>query len=203
MSNINKIVPVIAVLLLFTFNLVSAEPYRVDTSGAHASINFKIKHLGYSWLTGRFNTFAGTFNFDENKPENSKVSITVKTASIDTAHALRDRHLRGAKYLNVNKYPEANFVTTSYKPVSKTSGVLQGNFQLHGVTRPVSMTINEVGAGKDPWGGFRRGYETSFKIRLHDYGIKHDLGQASEELELTIYLEGIQDPSFSEILNQK
>ena len=197
------IVPVVTVLLMLVFGSVSAESYRIDTTGAHASINFKIKHLGYSWLTGRFNSFAGTFNFDENKPENSKVSITAKTASIDSAHALRDIHLRGDKYLNVKKYPEANFVSTSYKPINKTSGILQGNFQLHGVTRPVTMTINEVGAGKDPWGGFRRGYETSFKIRLHDYNIMHDLGAASEELELTIYLEGVQDTSSSEILNQK
>ncbi len=202
--NIQKIYTLlIATLLMFIGTSISAESYRIDITGGHASINFKIKHLGYSWLTGRFNKFAGTFYFDENNPEKSKVSITVKTRSIDSAHALRDIHLRGDKFLHVKKYPEARFVSSSYKPTSKTSGVLKGNLLLHGVTRAVSMTIKEVGAGKDPWGGFRRGYETSFKIRLNDFGIKHSLGRASEELELTIYLEGIKDTSESDTSIQK
>ena len=191
----------LSTLLLFSVNGVYAESYRIDTTGGHASINFRIKHLGYSWLTGRFDKFAGTFNFDEKNPEKSSASLTVKTRSINSGHSLRDIHVRGDKLLNVRKFPEARFVSTSYKPLNKTSGVLQGKLLLHGVTRPVSMTVKEVGAGDDPWGGYRRGYETSFKIRLHDFGIKHKLGKASEELELTIYLEGIKDTSSSDTAN--
>jgi polyisoprenoid-binding protein YceI len=199
---ISKYVMLIATSVLFNLTGVYAESYLIDITGGHASINFKIKHLGYSWLTGRFNKFAGTFNFDEKNPGKSNISLTVKTASIDSAHALRDTHLRGAKYLNVRKYPEARFVSTRYQPSSKTSGILHGNLNLHGVSRPVSMTVNQVGAGEDPWGGFRRGFETSFKIRLHDFGIRHNLGKASEELELSIFLEGIRDSSLSEIKNE-
>jgi polyisoprenoid-binding protein YceI len=199
---ISKYVMLIATSVLFNLTGVYAESYLIDITGGHASINFKIKHLGYSWLTGRFNKFAGTFNFDEKNPGKSNISLTVKTASIDSAHALRDTHLRGAKYLNVRKYPEARFVSTRYQPSSKTSGILHGNLNFHGVSRPVSMTVNQVGAGEDPWGGFRRGFETSFKIRLHDFGIRHNLGKASEELELSIFLEGIRDSSLSEIKNE-
>ncbi|MCL4114280.1 UNVERIFIED_CONTAM: hypothetical protein GTU68_038157 [Idotea baltica] len=170
-----------------------ADFYRIDTVGGHASINFKIKHLGYSWLTGRFDKFAGSFNYDENAPEKSKVSITVKTNSIDSAHALRDTHLRGAKYLNVRKFPEARFVSDSYIPINKNTARLTGKFSLHGVTKNITTTITRIGGGKDPWGGYRQGFETHFSILLTDYGIKHKLGAASNELQLSIYLEGAKE----------
>ena len=167
--------------------------YRIDTLGSHASVNFKIKHLGYSWLTGRFDKFAGSFNYDEKAPEKSKISITVKTKSIDSAHALRDNHLRGAKYLNVKKYPEARFVSNGFTPIDKITARLTGKLNLHGVTRDIDTTITRIGGGEDPWGGYRQGFETHFTIRLNDYGIKHSLGEASEELQLSIYLEGVKE----------
>jgi len=187
----------ISSLLFFAYSNLKADLYLIDTVGAHASINFKIKHLGYSWLTGRFDNFKGTFAYDEKNPANSNIQISVQTASIDSAHALRDKHLRGNKYLHVKKYPVAKFVSSRYKLMGKDSGVLQGKLSLHGVTRNVSMKVKQIGAGPDPWDGFRRGFETSFTIRLHDFGIKHDLGEVSEELELTIYIEGIRDTAAS------
>jgi len=185
-----------SIFLLCFYSSLNADKYRIDTQGAHASINFKIKHLGYSWLTGRFNDFKGTFTYDIRNPAKSHIEVNVKTTSIDSAHAERDKHLRGKKFLHVRKYPEAKFISTSYKQTGKNTGLLKGNLSLHGVTRPVSMKIKQIGAGRDPWGGFRRGFETRLKIRLHDYGIKHDLGPLSEELELTIYIEGIKDHEF-------
>lgn len=193
----NKVLTLILPLLIMLFSPTSfAEEYRIDTEGAHASINFKIKHLGYSWLTGRFNTFKGKFNFDAKHPNQSKIELTVNTASIDSNHAERDKHLRGKKFLNTQKFPQANFVSSSYRAINSTTGTLAGKLTLHGVTRPVNMKITQLGAGKDPWGGFRRGFETQLTLRLHDYGIKHNLGAASEVLELSIFIEGIKDAKY-------
>jgi len=183
----------VALIFLSLTSTAFANYYRIDTLGGHASVNFKIKHLGYSWLTGRFNKFAGTFVYDEKNPSKSRISMTIKTKSFDSDHALRDNHIRGAKYLNVRKYPTARFVSTSYTPIDKKTARLQGKFTLHGVTKDISTIITHIGGGKDPWGGYRQGFETHFKIRLKDYGIKHNLGPASEELELSIYLEGVQE----------
>ncbi len=69
---------------------------------------------------------------------------------------------------------------------------MKGKLTLHGVTNDVELEVAEVGAGKDPWGGFRRGFEGSTRLKLKDYGIKKDLGPASAELELIIALEGIK-----------
>lgn len=76
-------------------SMVQAADYIVDKAGAHAFIQFKIKHLGYSWLLGRFNDFDGTFSYDKEQPEASKINIVIQTASIDSNHAERDKHLRG------------------------------------------------------------------------------------------------------------
>ncbi len=186
----------LTVCLLIMSGSLFAENYRVDTEGAHASINFKIKHLGYSWLTGRFNDFKGAFSYDAKHPNKSKASLVVKTKSVDSNHAERDIHLRGKKFLNVKKYPQAKFVSTSFKQSSNKSALLTGDLTLHGVTRSVTMKVKPVGAGKDPWGGFRRGFETQLTIRLHDYGIKHNLGPVSEELVLDIYIEGVKDNKY-------
>ncbi len=191
-----KLIKVTFLLMIINVSLskvASADTYRIDTLGGHASVNFKIKHLGYSWLTGRFTKFAGTFQYDEKDLTKSKISMTVKTKSFDSDHALRDTHIRGAKYLNVRKYPTARFVSTSYQPIDKKTARLTGKFTLHGVTKDISTVITRIGGGKDPWGGYRQGFETHFKIRLKDYGIKHNLGPASEELELSVYLEGVQE----------
>jgi len=192
----SKVIKCAFLVLVFNLGYSStaiADNYRIDTLGGHASVNFRIKHLGYSWLTGRFTKFAGTFQYDEKNLSKSKISMTIKTKSFDSDHALRDTHIRGAKYLNVRKFPEARFVSTSYTPIDKNTARLTGKFSLHGVTKDISTMITHIGGGKDPWGGYRQGFETHFKIRLKDYGIKHNLGPASEELELSIYLEGVKE----------
>ncbi len=85
-----------------------AETYVIDTAKAHASIHFRIKHLGYSWLYGRFDDFSGSFSYDEADPGASRVDVTIKTASVDSNEAERDKHLRSSEFLNVARYPEAS-----------------------------------------------------------------------------------------------
>src|SRR3546814_506773 len=82
-----------------------AADYAIDTKGQHAFVNFKISHLGYSWLWGTFKEFDGGFSFDAEQPEASKVKVTLQTASIDSNHAERDKHLRSDDFLNVSEHP--------------------------------------------------------------------------------------------------
>ncbi len=84
-------------------SIASAADYAIDTKGAHASINLKIKHLGYSWIQGRFNTFDGSFSYDPMNVSASKVTVNVDTASFDTNHAERDKHVRSEDFLEVKK----------------------------------------------------------------------------------------------------
>jgi polyisoprenoid-binding protein YceI len=183
-------------LLLFGFAMVAgvahADNYVIDKKGMHASIQFKISHLGYSWLWGRFNDFEGTFSYDPDNPAASKVSVNIDPASVDSNHAERDKHLRSDDFLYVDKFPESRFVSTSYTQNADGSGVLKGDFTLRGVTRPITIDVQFTGAGKDPWGGYRAGFEGKTRIALADYGITKDLGPASKELDLIIAVEGVR-----------
>jgi polyisoprenoid-binding protein YceI len=172
---------------LFTGAAAHAEDYTIDTEGMHAFIQFRIKHLGYSWLYGRFDKFSGNFSYDEKKPEDAKVEVTIDTTSINTNHAERDKHLSSAELLDVKAFPEAKFVSTKY-----SGGKLEGNLTLHGVTKPLMIDVKEIGAGSDPWGGFRRGFEGSTKFALADFGIEKDLGPASKEVEMILAIEGVR-----------
>ena len=171
---------------------LAAEDYVVDTQGAHASINFKIQHLGYSWLTGHFNDFSGTFSYDEKDPAASKVEVTIKTASIDSNHAERDKHLRGKGFLEVKDYPEAKFVSTAFTDKGDGKATLTGDFTFHGVTKPLTINVTHIGAGEDPWGGYRRGFSGTASFALKDFEIERDLGPASQEVELSLHVEGIR-----------
>ena len=177
--------------LLLTAPLQAAD-YVIDTKGAHASINFRISHLGYSWLIGRFNTFSGSFSYDEANPAASKVMIEIDTRSIDSNHAERDKHLRGKDFLEVKKYPKASFISSSFEELGSDKALLKGQLTLLGITKPVTIDVQHTGHGRDPWGGYRRGFSGTTKIRLKDFGIIFELGAASQEVDLELIVEGIR-----------
>lgn len=177
--------------LLFTTGTAVAADYAIDKQGQHAFVNFRIQHLGYSWLYGTFKDFDGSFTFDEKNPAADKVNVTINTNSVDTNHAERDKHLRSAEFLNVSKFPQATFASTEVKKAGEGLDIT-GNLTLNGVTKPVVLAAKLIGQGDDPWGGKRAGFEAEGKIRLKDFNITTDLGPASQEVDLIISVEGVQ-----------
>jgi len=173
-------------------SMAYADTYKIDTKGAHAAINFKIQHLGYSWLTGRFNEFDGKFTFDEKQPEKSSVEVVIQTNSLDSNHAERDKHLKSKDFLNVGKFPQAKFSSTSYSAIDEKSGVLKGTLELNGVTQSISFSVQMIGQGNDPWGGYRAGFSGTATLKLADFDITYNLGPASAEVELELLVEGVR-----------
>jgi polyisoprenoid-binding protein YceI len=183
----------LATLLLATTSLpVLADDYVIDTEKAHAFIEFKISHLGYSFVLGRFNKFTGEFSYDEKNPAASKVSVNIEPASIDTSHAERDKHLRGKDFFDVDKYTTAKFVSTSYTESANGKAVLKGDLTMHGVTKNIAIDVQAVGHGNDPWGGYRRGFTGTTTLTLGDFGINYNLGPASKTVDMTLVVEGIR-----------
>lgn len=170
----------------------AAADYVIDTEGAHAFVDFKIKHLGYSWLLGRFNTFEGDFSYDAKAPNDSKIQLVIDVASIDSNHAERDKHLRNADFLDVKKFPKASFKSTDFKFSDDNNAIVTGDFTLRGVTKSISFPVQKIGEGKDPWGGYRAGFEGKTSLKLTDYGISYNLGPASTHVEIGLYVEGIR-----------
>jgi len=169
-----------------------ADEYTIDTKGAHAAINFSVSHLGYGWVVGRFNEFGGTINYDAAKPEASSVEVTIKTSSVDSNHADRDKHLRSADFLDVEKFEEATFKSTSFTMGEDKKATLVGDLTLHGVTKPVTIDVTLSGAGKDPWGGERVGFSGTTRIAMADYGISMDLGPTSTHVDFNLFIEAVK-----------
>lgn len=188
-----RLAPLALMAALAGATAASAAEYTIDSKGAHASITFRIKHLGFSWLTGRFDRFTGTYSYDEKAPEASKVSVEIDTASVSSNHAERDKHLRNADFLDVEKFPKATFVSKKVEPAGDGKAKVTGDLTLRGVTKEIAIDAAYVGGGADPWGGNRTGFTGKTSIALADFGITFNLGPASKEVELTLDIEGVEN----------
>jgi len=187
-----RLVALAMVAALSLPGLAAAADYVIDTEGGHAFIQFRIPHLGYSWLYGRFDDFAGEFTYDEDDPAASKVAVVIQTASIDSNHAERDKHLRDEDFLAVDDYPEARFQSTSFTEHGDGTATLVGDLRLRGITKPITIDVEHIGHGPDPWGGYRRGFQGRTRFALKDFGIERDLGPASRDVEMILSIEGVR-----------
>ncbi len=172
----------------------ASEYYVIDTKGMHAFVTFKVKHLGFSWMEGRFDRFSGDFTYDQENPANNRVRVEIDMASIDTNHAERDKHLRSERFFDVQRFPKATFLSHTWKDLGGGRARLEGHLTMRGITRPVALDVHEVGAGKDPWGGFRRGFAGTTVLHLSDYKMKEAfvLGPAAEDIRIWVSIEGVR-----------
>jgi polyisoprenoid-binding protein YceI len=158
-----------------------AADYDIDVQGAHAFINFKVSHLGYSWVTGRFNKFDGNFSYDPDNLAASTLAVKIDTTSFDSNHAQRDKHIRGDDFLDAGEFPEASFVSKSIEGEGDNF-IIHGDFTMKGMTKPLAIRAKKIGEGKDPWGGYRAGFEGTAELNMADWGFKMDFGKIYLEL---------------------
>ncbi len=185
--------PTLALLFCFiAINNSFAAKYIIDTEGAHAFIQFRIKHLGYSWLWGRFDKFTGHFNYDEKQPNQSAVYVEIDVASLNSNHAERDKHLKGKDFFDIKQYPKASFRSTSIRSVDKSNAIIKGLLTLKDVSKEIEIKAKAIGGGADPWGGYRQGFEGRTTIALKDFNILYNLGPASQEAEIILSIEGVR-----------
>ena len=170
--------------MLFATQAMAAD-YKIDT--AHTFVTFKVSHLGYSFIYGRFNGFEGNFNHDANNPGASKINVTIKAKSIDTNHAERDKDLRSDNFLDVSKYPSITFESTAYM-AGLGSDTLKGNVTIFGITKAVAIKVKHVGEGKDPWGGYRSGFQGNVVLSAKDFGLPEWVG----DVEVELIVEGVR-----------
>jgi len=164
--------------------------YRIDPT--HSTVIFTVGHLGTSEMTGRFNDIEG--NFVLGKGQTTRLDVSIKTASIDTNHDKRDAHLRSPDFFNVKQYPVMRFSADKVSYDKQGQPVaLHGKLSLHGKIRPVSFVITPVGAGKDPWGGYRAGFNASTTLRRSEFGMNFMPGGISEEVTVTLNIEAMKE----------
>ncbi len=181
----------ISASIAFASSKTFAADYVIDTQGAHASINFKIMHAGFSWMTGRFNRFTGNFSYDKNNISASNVNVEIDASSVDTNYAKRDKHLRSDDFLDVEKFPKARFVSTKFIDKGSDKMEIIGDLTLHGVTKSITINAQKVAEGERK-GKYLAGFLGTTELTLKDYNIKRSLGPASESVFLELHIEGIR-----------
>ena len=182
-----KFIPLISgILALLVTGQCTAADYVFDKPGQHVFITFKASHLGYSYILGHFEDFEGRFSHDPKDPASSRVSVKINVKSLDTDHAERDKHLKGDEYFDAETYPEITFTSTGYNG-SHLQGTLTGMLELRGVTREIDIDVTKIGEGKDPWGGYRSGFEGAVTLTASDYGFAAWIG----DVEVYLVVEGV------------
>lgn len=182
-------------LLLLLAAQSPAATYEVDP--VHSSVGFKVRHLVVSNVRGHFDTFAGSYEFEEGEPASWSVSATVDAGSVNTGNEKRDGHLRSADFFDVEKHPTLSF--TSKRAESRKGGgwALVGDLTIHGVTHEVAFDLEYNGSVKDPWGGTRTGFTATTTIDREDYGLTWNKVIESggltvgKEVEITLEVEGV------------
>ncbi len=142
--------------------------FAIDKS--HSEVQFQVRHL-VTKVRGRFTDFSGTVQFDEARPDDSRVNFSVAVASIDTATPDRDAHLRSEDFFFADKFPTLTFTSTRVVRRSAELFDVIGTLTIRGVSREVTLPVSYLGAAKDPWGNARAGFETEITINRKDFGL--------------------------------
>ncbi len=193
-SKMKSTIGALVITIASSISIVSAKEatagaYKVDPS--HSTVSFTVSHLKTSNLTGRFNTVAGDINLGAK--DKSSVKIVIQTSSIDTNHKKRDAKLRGPDFFNAIQYPAIKFVSSIVNFNSKGEPTsIKGNLSMRGKTKEVILKVNFVGAGKDPWGGYRTGYDATTTIKRSDFGMNYMPGGIGNDIKITLNIEAIK-----------
>lgn len=134
----------------------------------HSELQFKVKHLMITNVTGQFKVFSGTVESDSADFSGARVSFSADTTSVDTANEQRDNHLRSADFFDAAQFPQITFSTDNF---NVQDGKISGTLSLHGVSKPVTLDVEYSGTNKDPWGNEKAGFSLSGKINRTDFGL--------------------------------
>jgi polyisoprenoid-binding protein YceI len=148
---------------------MAAKQWTLDT--AHSEIQFKVKHLVITTVTGYFNTFSGDASTPEDTFENGQINIRIDASSINTNNEQRDGHLRSEEFFNTDMHPEIIIKTTSIKQVSGDDYLIMADFTMRGVTKSIEFKGEYGGQAKDAYGNQKVGLEVTGKLNRKDFGL--------------------------------
>ncbi len=160
----------------------------------HATLLWKLNHLGFSTLTGRFNDFDATLDFDPENIENSSVEVIIETAGLDMNLPEFEEELRGENYFNVAQFPQAIYRTTSLaETIDEDTYIFDGELTLRGVTAPVAIEVSFNGGGRvtfPPPPVYTIGFSASASFQRSTFGIDRFVTfGVGDEIELEIHVE--------------
>ena len=148
--------------------MTQVQPGTYTIDAIHSNVEFAVRHMMISTVKGRFGDVRGTLEIPENGQPT--VDVIIQTTSIDTRAEQRDGHLKSADFFDVEAFPEMRFKSTK---VARTGDgySLTGDLTIKGVTRPVTLSVTEEGAGVDPWGNQKAAFAATGRINRGDFGL--------------------------------
>ena len=179
-----KIIYSVAAIAFLSVGANAAE-YALDK--AHSNVGFKIKHMGVSTTNGKFKEFDGVIDADGERL--NKLSGVIKTASVDTANEMRDKHLNSPDFFDSDKFPEMKFEMTEFK-----DDKVIGNLTIKDVTKPVEFEYDFGGTSADPKGKEHIGFSLEGKIKRSDFNFAPNSSTAmlGDDIKITIDIEAVK-----------
>ena len=189
--------PVVALLALAALATpLYADTWQIDP--AHTTIEFSVRHMMISNVSGLFTKFSGTAEGDPKAPAQGSVKVTIDAASIDTREPKRDEHLKSPDFLDVAKYPTITFVSKKVEAAGGGKFKVTGDLTLHGVTKEVVLDVDEVTGPVQMGPATRAGAHATTTINRKDYGINFDKTMDSggllvgNEIKVDVSVEGVK-----------
>ena len=184
-----------AASLLAATAVTHADPEKFVLDKSHTAVTFTVDHIGYSLTHGRFSEFDADVMFDPDAPENSTVTFTIDTPSVDTGWPKRDEHVRNADFLDVDKHPEITFVSKSIEMTGEDTAKLTGDLTMNGTTREESFEVKLRKMAPSPFGAKKMtaGFQATGTIDRTNYGIDYGKGAIGTEIPVQIDLEIVKD----------
>ena len=136
----------------------------------HSELQFKVKHLMITTVTGSFKSLTASLTSDADDFENAKVTFEAELSSIDTGNTDRDNHLKSGDFFDAEQFPKMTFTSSSFEK-DGSDYVLKGDLTVKGTTKPIKLNVEFGGIATDPWGNTKAGFTISGKINRTDFGL--------------------------------
>ena len=182
---------VVTALAMAATAAAQAGTWQIDPN--HSAAQFSVRHLGVSTVRGAFTKVSGSAKYDPSDPSKTSLDATIDATSVDTRVEMRDKDIRSAHFLDVEKYPTITFRSKQAKSAGTGKLQVTGDLTIHGVTKEVVLDVDGPSSAiKDPWGNQRIGASASTKITRQDFGVNGAAGVVGDEITITIDAELIQ-----------
>ncbi|WP_295798237.1 YceI family protein [Mucilaginibacter sp.] len=140
----------------------------------HSEVQFKVKHLVISTVSGFFKSFEGSLETEGDDFENADITFALNIDSIDTNQTQRDEHLKSAEFFDAAQYPQITFKSTSFTKTDDEEYELKGDLTIKGITKPVTLSAEFGGSTDDFYGNTKAGFEVTGKINRKEFGLTWD-----------------------------
>lgn len=140
----------------------------------HSEVQFKVKHLVISTVTGFFKSFEGSFETENEDFSDAKIQFSLDVDSIDTNQEARDGHLKGAEFFDAEQFPKISFASTSFTKTGDEDYELKGDLTIKNVTKPVTLAVEHGGVAGDFYGNTKAGFEITGKVNRKEFGLTWD-----------------------------